>query len=272
MMRTRRPVVSEQVHEQLVAAHEAVFEGVLQATADLDERGWATPTGCPGWDVHDQLAHVVAVERFMLGDTPQLVEVPELDHVDDEFSRLVEIGVHARRGMDGEALRAEARETFDRRLAMLRALRPQVLAEEMDGPGGMRMKGSQMLRTRVFDMLSHEQDIRRALGRDVPLDGPAGQIAQEQILRAWAKLLPRQLEERGVLAVEATGPLATTRRIALDLTDPDAVEPRTVLRGSGAQLLALGCGRTDAPGLDELEVEGDVALARAVVAHASVTP
>jgi uncharacterized protein (TIGR03083 family) len=264
--------MSEQLHAQLVAAHEAVFDGVLEATADLDERGWATATGCPGWDVHDQLAHVIAVERFMLGDTPQLVEVPDLDHVTDEFSRLVEIGVHARRGLEGEALRAEARETFDRRLAMLRGMRPEVLAEEMDGPGGMRMKGSQMLRTRVFDMLSHEHDIRRALGRGVDLDGPAGEIAQEQILRAWAKLLPAQLDARGVLAVEARGPLATTRRIALDGTDPEATEPRTVLRGSGAQLLALGCGRTDAPGLDALEVEGDVELARAVVAHASVTP
>jgi uncharacterized protein (TIGR03083 family) len=264
--------VSDQLHAQLVAAYEAVFEGLLEATAELDDERWATPTGCPGWDVHDQLAHTIGVERFMLGDTPRLVEVPDLEHLDSEFSRLVEIAVHARRGVDGEALRREARETFDRRLEMLRSLRPERLAEEMDGPGGMRMKGSQMLRTRIFDLLSHEQDIRRALGRAAPLAGPAGEIAQEQVLRAWAKILPGRLDEGGVVEVEALGPLATTRRFALDGTDPEGVAPRTVLRGSGAQLLALGCGRTDAPGLADLEVEGDLDLARAVVAHAAITP
>jgi uncharacterized protein (TIGR03083 family) len=264
--------VSEQLHAQLVGAHEAVFSGLLEATADLDVDGWATPTGCPGWDVHDQLAHTVAVERFMLGDTPRMVEVPDLDHVDDEFSRLIETGVHVRRGDDGTALREEADQTFARRLEMLRALRPEILGEQMDGPGGMRMKGSQMLRTRIFDLVAHEQDIRRALGRAAPLDGPAGEIAREQVLRAWAKVLPGRLDETGVLSIEVTGPLATMRRIPLDGAASETASPRVVIRGSGAQLLALGCGRSDAPDLGDLEIDGDVELARAVVAQASITP
>ena len=263
--------MSESLLAQLVRAHEDVFDGLLAVTADLDEAAWATPTGCPGWDVHDQLAHAIGVERHMLGDTPQLIELPELDHVDDEMSRQIEMAVHARRGVPGADLRAEARETFDRRLAALRALDPGLLDEPMDGPGGMRLKGSQMLRTRVFDLVSHEQDIRRALGRDADLDGPGGEISREQVLRAWAKLLPGRIEGDGVLEVEVTGPLATSRRIPLG-ADDDGTEPRAVLRGSAAQLLALGCGRSDAPGPADLGIEGDTELVRAVVAHASVTP
>ena len=264
--------MSEELHAQLVSAHEAVFDGLLEATANLDEPGWAAGTGCPGWDVHDQLAHAIGIERHMLGDTPRLVEVPDLDHVVDEFSRVVEIDVHARRGVDGEALRDEARETFGRRLEMLRALRLEALAEEMAGPGGMRMKGSQMLRTRVFDLVSHEQDIRRALGRPAPLAGPAGQIAQEQVLRAWAKVLPARLPDDGVVVIDVLGSLPTTRAVALDGTDAGQSAPRVTLRGTGAQLLALACGRSDAPDLEDLEVEGDRDLARAVVAQATITP
>jgi uncharacterized protein (TIGR03083 family) len=264
--------MSEQLRDELVEAHRAVFDGLLEVTGGLDETGWATPTGCPGWDVHDQLAHTIGVERFMLGDEPRMVEVPELDHVTDEFSRLVEIAVHARRGDDGEVLRSEAREVFDRRLQVLRELDPALLGEPMAGPAGMRMKGSQMLRTRVFDLISHEQDIRRALARPAPLAGPAGDIAREQVLRAWAKVLPGRLEESGTLVVEATGATVTRRAIALDGTEPDDHAPRTLVRGSAEALLALACGRTDAPGVDDLEIEGDTALARAVVAQASITP
>jgi uncharacterized protein (TIGR03083 family) len=264
--------VSEELKAQLLAAHEAVFAGLLAATDGLDADDWARPTGCPGWDVHDQLAHTIGVERFMLGDTPTLVDVPEFDHVDDEFSRLVENDVHARRDVPGNDLRAEARETFDRRLTMLRTLMPERLAEEMDGPAGMRMKGSQMLRTRVFDLVAHEQDIRRALGRPTPLEGPAGELAREQVLRAWTKLLPMRLGESGTLVVEVTGATTTRRAIALDGGEPEDANPRTVLRGPDWALLALGCGRSDAPGLGDLEVEGDEDLARAVVAQASVTP
>jgi uncharacterized protein (TIGR03083 family) len=275
MRRERRGAVSEELKAQLVAAHRAVFDGLLDAVDGLDVARWATATGCPGWDVHDQLAHVVGVERLMLGEPPDDVDLPsDLPHVRNDFGRAIEVAVEARRGVSATELVAEASATFERRLAHLEAMDPAVLAEPLDGPGGMRSKGSQLLRTRVFDMACHEQDIRRALGTLDGFGGPHLEIAVEQVLRAWAKLLPGQVDAPGVVAIEVAG----RDRVALDLRDGglhrgDAGPPvDATIRLDAAALLAVGAGRSDAPGLDDLELEGDRELVGRLLAVGSVTP
>jgi uncharacterized protein (TIGR03083 family) len=267
--------VSDELKAQLIAAHRAVFDGVLAALDDLDEQGWTAPTGCPGWDVHDQLAHIVGVERAMLGDVPDQVELPaELPHVVNDFGRMVELAVHARRGVTADALLDEARATFERRLAHLDTVATASLAEPMDGPGGMRFKASQMLRTRVFDITCHEQDIRRAVGRHGDLEGPHVDIAVEQVLRAWARHLPERVGGEGVLAVEVAGRAGATIHLRDGrLTRGDEGDPAdATIRLDAGALLAIGTGRSDAPGVDELEVEGDRALVERVLVVASVTP
>lgn len=261
--------------EQLLTAHAAAYRGLLAATDGLDATGWSAPTGCPGWDVHDQLAHTVGVERRMLGEPPPDVEVPDLPHLHDDFARDLERDVRARRTMPADELRAEARDTFERRLAALRGLDPAALEQPLDGPGGMEMKGSQMLRTRVFDLASHEQDIRRALRR---LDGFGGAhvpIAVEQVLRAWARRLPERVADDRALGVAVEG----HEPVAVDLgggglaRGPEALAgAAAVLRLDPAALLALGGGRTDAPSLDALEVDGDRDLVGEIREVAAITP
>lgn len=279
--------MSEQLAATLVAAHRAVFDGVLDAVDGVDEAGWSTPTGCPGWDVRDQLSHVVGIERAMLGDPPDDVVLPEgLAHVVSDFDRATELAVEARRRVPAPARLAEARETFARRLAMLEALDPDTLREPLDGPAGMRMKASQMLRTRVFDMTCHEQDIRRALGRPGDLEGPHLDIAVEQVLRAWAKLLPARLGADIAVDVEVVG----HTRVLLDLSQGavqrfDAGAPpldalpqvRAGARTAAicldaGQLLAIGAGRSDAPTARTCWRSGDEALVEQLLLVGSVTP
>jgi uncharacterized protein (TIGR03083 family) len=267
--------MSEELKANLLAAHQAVFDGVLAAVDGLDETGWATPTGCPGWDVHDQLAHIVGVERVMLGDPPDVVELPdELPHVKNVFGQQVEVAVAARRGRPHAELVSEARETFERRVRYLAAMDAATLAEPLDGPGGMRFKASQMLRTRLFDMTCHEQDVRRAVGRPGDLDGPHADIAVEQVIRSWARNLPERLGPEGILAVEVAG----RPRATIDLRDGtltrggDGPGPDAILRLDAGQLLAIGTGRSDAPAIDELSVTGDRGLVERLLADASVTP
>lgn len=262
--------------EQLTAAHRDVFAGLLAVTSDLDPSGWSTPTGCPGWDVHDQLAHCVGLERRLLGDPdrdPDVV-VPDLDHLTGEVGRVIERDVEARRRMPPETLRAEAADAFGRRLAVLSETAPDALDREVDGLFG-RQRLAGFLRTRVFDLACHERDVRSALGRLDGFVGPHVDLATEQALRSLARVLPVRIEGAGTLHLEVeAAPVA-----ALDLgtgtlnRGDDVTTPAdATLTLSAAQLLAVAGGRSDAPALAELSSSGDEALLAAVLAVAGVTP
>jgi uncharacterized protein (TIGR03083 family) len=273
--------MSTELRDGLASTHEAVFADLLEAVDGLDDAEWHTPTGCPGWDVHDQLAHVVSLEALLLGEPFPDVELPDgLDHVVNDFGRIVELGVHARRGSRHDELVAEARVTFARRVEALRSLDPGALGERMEGPGGMQMKGSQLLRTRLFDTTAHEHDIRRAVGRDRAAR-PQDRIACEQVVRAWARVLPGAGLDAGTLVVEVPEVFTATVELStggftLGEDAPPPGDGSVRFRLSATWLLALGGGRSDAPGIGDLEdvgaVEGDAALAAKVVGSAAVTP
>lgn len=265
--------MSEGTLRQLIAAHRGVYEGLRDAVEGLDDSGWATATGCPGWDVHDQIAHVIGVERTMLGEAPDEVEIPDLPHIRNDFGRAVEVAIHARRGVSAEDLLQEADEVFARRIGMLESMDPAALQEPMDGAAGLRLKGSQMLRVRVFDMVCHEHDIRRALGRDGDTHGPHVDISVEQVLRGWARALPPGVEGGVLEVVVDEGP--ATR---LDLADGslhrngEGPEPTATCYLGVGELLAIAGGRRDAPDPSRLRIDGDRDWATGVLAGAAITP
>jgi uncharacterized protein (TIGR03083 family) len=259
---------------EFVTAHVAAFDSLLAATADLDDKEWALPTGCPGWDVHDQLAHCIGVERRMLGDPEPEVEVPDLPHVRHPVAGVLERDVAVRRGLPGDQLRAEAQETFDRRLEMLRAVDPSSMDDDTVMPLGV-MRLSQALRMRLFDLSSHERDIRAPLGRLEDFGGPHVELAIEQVLRSWAKTLPSRIETAGTITFAVGGGAP----VALDLgagtlgrTADVPATPDAAVGLSAAQLLALAGGRDDAPHLGDLEVEGDTQLVEQLRTAGGITP
>ena len=262
--------MSDELLITIQQAHQELFDRLLDATTDLDDEGWATPTGCPGWDVHDQLAHCVGLEQRLLGAPAPQVAVPELPHITDDLSHTMELDVQARRGVPGEELRAEARQSFAARLRALSELDPAQLSEHVEGFAGMSGKASTMLRIRVFDLCAHEQDIRRALERELDPDGAHGDLVSQQILRGLAQLWPQRLTGPGAVEVEITGPQQAATRI--DLDGGGGQQRVTRLRGTLGELMALACGRSDAPDVVHLQVDGDDELAREAVAAAGMTP
>jgi uncharacterized protein (TIGR03083 family) len=261
--------------DQLVTAYGAVLDGILAATADLDDDGWGAPTGCPGWDVRAQLAHCVGLERRLLGD-PELdpdVEVPDLPHLTGDVSRFMERDVEARRRVPAADLRTEAEEVFARRKDELGALTAEQLGEEVDSFFGP-MRTSGFLRLRLFDLTSHERDVRAALDRVDGLDGPHVPVVVEHVLRSWARVVPTRTEGGDtVRLVIAGGP------VDLDLGTGDLSRGESVratvsatLELSPAQALALAGGRTDAPALADLDHSGDEGPLTQLLAAAAVTP
>lgn len=257
----------------LVAGHHAVFDGLLAATDQLDQAAWATATGCPGWDVHDQLAHCVGLERRMLGDdeVDPHVTVPDAPHLTDDIKRHLERDVAARRGWPPPQLRHEAETTFARRRDVLDATSPAELGDRIVGPMGP-MKLSAALRMRIFDLTSHERDIRGALGHLDGWAGPHVELTIEQTLRGWAARWADLAD--GVVRVEVAGAAPAT----IDLADgamsrgADAGDGDAQVQLTAAQAIALAGGRADAPTIGELDIGGHAQLLTTLLARAAMTP
>lgn len=254
----------------LVTAHSVMFDLLIDATKSLTAEQWGAPTGCPDWDVHDQLAHCVGVERCLL-DEPAAAVADRSDQTDDQaFLRAVQADVWSRRGVPHESLREEAGHTFAQRLRQLRRLEAAALDAEVIGPGGLRLRGARMLRLRVFDLLAHEQDIRRALGRPREPDGTPARLVSEHLLHTWSRHWRRDVFGPGEVVIEIDGdpPASTT----VELLGSVGNTPRARLRGPLSALLPLACGRSDAPDGAVVFADGDERLARRVIAAAGITP
>ncbi|MFE7631619.1 maleylpyruvate isomerase family mycothiol-dependent enzyme [Kocuria sp. NPDC057446] len=127
---------------------------LVRDLADLPAQAWATPSLCPGWDVHDVLAHLVDDAR-----TTRLGFVRRLVAAGFDFDRCNARGVARER-------RADPRDT----LAAFRA----VSARTTSAPAPPA--------TRLVEAFVHGEDIRRplALTRTCPA-GPVAEALRHQL-------------------------------------------------------------------------------------------
>ena len=109
---------------------------LIRDLEDLPARQWATPSLCPGWDVHDVLAHLVDDAR-----TTRLGFLRRLAAARFDFDRCNARGVARER-------RADPRDT----LAAFRAV------------SGRTTSAPAAPATRLVEAFVHGEDIRRPLG------------------------------------------------------------------------------------------------------------
>ena len=163
---------------------------------EVDLERWGEPTDLPGWSVQDEFSHVTSIESALLGRTDPEHE-PEFDKLphcgDDWVKRHMERGVDLRRGRSPEEVRTELDEVVDARLVEVAAL-PDDPDALVPGVLGKPRPIGNVVPIRAFDIWAHEQDVRRAVGLDQRLTGPAAEAARDRILMA----LPDVLSESGV--------------------------------------------------------------------------
>lgn len=254
------------------AGREALAETCLSLadvadTLTVDE--WRLPTGCPGWTVFDQVAHVSSLEAAMAGTPQPPHTAPEADHVRNSIGRRMEDLVDARRGWAPEQVVAELRATVRLRQEQLAALDDDPAALGV-GPTGKAMPLADHLRIRIFDCVAHEMDVRRAVGRPGGLDGAAAAVVATEV----PGLLPRPWAAvEGVdatVAVDVDG-RRSLLRVAGESTGPGEGAPDVVLTMSLGTLVALAAGRTDADP-SAVAISGDVTTGRRLVAAMGLTP
>jgi uncharacterized protein (TIGR03083 family) len=169
--------------EPLIGMLQAVWSDIDSLCSDLTEQQWAAPTDCPGWTVHDQVAHMIGTENMLLGVQPptDVGDVGDAPHIRNDIGKFNEQWVAAYRSRSGADTLADFRAVTALRTKALAAMTSEEWDEEgftPEGPGPYR----QFMAIRVFDCWYHDQDIREALGRPGFLDGPAADLTVERIV------------------------------------------------------------------------------------------
>ncbi len=262
---------------RLVELLDETWASALTLGASLDESDWTLPTGCPGWTVFDQFAHLAGFEAGLTSRAePPHVLAPALAAGKDDFGVMVETQIDRRRGLAPAAVLAELGALATERAAFYRAAAAQGEETEVPGVGGLQPL-RRALPVRLADVWIHEQDIRRAIGRPGHDDGAAAETVIGQLLGGLRGVLPRVpgLVEGSVVVLSVHGPAGSS--VSYQLSDGRAraaeagASPAVTLRFPPDQFVALAAGRSDAAPTS-VAVSGDAALGEAILARMTITP
>lgn len=215
--------------QDLVDAFAQTTQAVIDLAHSCSDEDLRLPTECPGWTVHDQISHVVGVESWLEGVRDPRVEVPPYEHIRNDLGKKVEYAVEVRRGRTGAVVVAELEDVLAQRLSTLRS---PALADTsiIAGPFGPA-EGTTVMLLRTFDVWTHEQDIRSALGRPGNLDSPAAAVFVSTVLAQLPRLIAKgaALEPGTVVVIEVTGPVEATEGVLVEVDAEGRLRGRAVL-------------------------------------------
>jgi len=267
--------------QKIVENLEHVWHSIADLCASFTEREWKMPTDCSGWNVQDNLAHIVDFESRFLGRPVPEHRPREMSHIKNDLGRRNEIWVDWCRSWSGAQALATFQEVVPERLRFLRSMTEADFA----APSPISVRGESMrdhLQRRIVDCWAHEQDIRRAVSRPGHTEGPVVTHVLGRLLAA----LPGVVGQRtaappgSTVIVAITG--AASQRLAVQAEAERAVflhplpETATVRLTMDAETFTcLAFGRWEAEKVLEsgrVLIAGDKALGRAIVAQMNITP
>ena len=252
-----------------------------QLLTGLSEQQWRTPTPLPGWSVHNVVAHIIGTESVLHGiSTPDAdIDVSTLAHVRNDVGVANECWIRH--------LSAESGADLHQRFRTLTAERRNRLTEmSVDDwnaptltPVGPDSYG-RFIRVLVFDCWMHEHDIRDALDEPASgadLVGPAARLALDEMVTSMGYVVGKlgKAPDGSRVAIELTGPLARTIRVAVDgraqlVDDFGGQQPTATIRLDGVLFTRLAGGLADT-GAGGVELSGDQEVASRIVEHLNYT-
>jgi uncharacterized protein (TIGR03083 family) len=264
------------------------WNGGLHTVAELGRRltpeQWAAPTECPGWSAGDVVGHLAWIESYMVG-RPQPdsdLDWSRFPHVRNDFGKVTEPGVEARRSQPQAETCDELAGLADVRLGQIMALDPLTLDTEVMGVFGTPVPLDRMVRTRTFDTWTHEQDIRRAVSLPANLRTLGAQVAAVQMARTLGFMLAKNVQAPPgtTMRLTVTGPIEFERYAAITAegkgSDVDPVDDATLgLTTDWETYARLTTGRLDTNDpavLAKVELAGDPDLAARIPAALAITP
>ncbi len=238
--------------------------GLAEVTSELSDTEWALPTECPGWDVKDQLSHLIGIERIIMGEPAPESDAPLGDHVKNDVGARNEAWIAVRRPFPGPTVRAEFVEVTGTRLAELEALGEEEWAAVGWSPVG-DVPHATFMEVRAFDSWVHEQDTRRALDRPGGSGNRASSLSLGRVQGAMPFVVGKQAGCADGTAVrfDVAGPGDDARAFTVAVEGGrarpagDEVDPTVTLSLSSIDFVRLGCGRATA---EQVEAAGGVGL------------
>jgi uncharacterized protein (TIGR03083 family) len=251
------------------------WHSLADVCSHLSATEWALATECPGWDVKDQVSHLIGIERSLMGEPPPAWDGPLGPHVRNDFAVTNERWIAVRRPRAGAEVRAEFVEVTAARLAALDALSEEEWAQVGWSPVG-EVPYALFMEVRVYDSWVHEQDARRALGRDGGSGNRASAVSLDRVQGAMPFVVGKKAGcgDGTAVRLEIDGPGADGRAFTIAVDGGRArpvagdVVPTTTLCLSSIDFVRLGCGRASGADVDAaggLEVRGDAVVGRRVL-------
>lgn len=272
--------LSDATYPQLVEAWLSAVEPFADLAESLSTEQWNAASVLPGWTNADIVAHVVGIERDLLGEPVPAVDIDwdAYPHANDLFSRYTELSVHVRRGVPQAEVCAELRKTIATRRDLL-AKEPGSLGDTVRGPGGWELPRGILIRMRCFDIWVHNQDVRAGINVGGDLDSAAAWVAADRMLygleRTWSRDVKAPVGSTAT--VEVTGPgveFSTAVTVEANgrgrLADPPAA-PDVQLTMTWPTFASLSCGRRFV-GFTAPTATGDEALAGALLDEFNIAP
>jgi uncharacterized protein (TIGR03083 family) len=248
-----------------IEAYGQTARSMVELGTSLGPADWDRPTECPGWSVKDQFAHVLGVERWLLGE------------VRDDVRRTVDntdLDVGASRDVPPAQIVRRLRDVVAGRLEALRSGTID-LTEITATPFHQDMPYGDFMGYRAFDVWMHEQDVRRATGRPGNLHGPAADCAARILGGALPFVVGKRAAAEPGTAVVVETPARTWR---VEVGDDrrarfrdDTAEPSVRLRMDWETFIRLTGGRMSGSGAD-VRISGDRELGGRILDGMAVTP
>jgi len=251
---------------------------IAELLGQLPEDAWSRQV-LPEWTVHDVVAHLVGGERMLSGearpDTPP--DSTTGPHIHNEIGRLNEAWVVSLRERSHAGLLEEFRAVTDQRREALEAMSQADFDAPSWTPAGNATYG-RFMEIRLFDAWMHEQDIRVVVDLPGNESGPVAEQALTEVVRALGYIVGKLAgaPEGSSITIVLTGPIES--KIHVEVAGRAHVVaslpgPATASVAMGSSLfLRLAGGRIDPDAaLAQIDLSGDLALARQVATHLAYT-
>ncbi|MFI6941448.1 maleylpyruvate isomerase family mycothiol-dependent enzyme [Streptomyces sp. NPDC050418] len=256
-------------------------EAISELVQPLAEGEWNRATPCPGWSVRDIVSHVIGLDCEMLGDPRPIHTLPrDLYHVKTELQRYMEMQVDVRRHHTAPEMTSELEYTIIRRSRQLRN-ETRDPGHKVRGPLGSEETLEEATRKRAFDVWVHEQDLRSVLAKPGNIDSPGALVTRDVLLSALPKVVAKRAGAPASSAVvfDVHGPVDFLRTVRIDAEGKGTIDgapslgPAVTLALDWETFYRLATGRVKPAAVaDRIKVEGDQALAQAILDNFAVTP